>query len=319
MIGFIWLILAGLAVIVLFGTVALIRGMTHPPRKTHGNAVGLGLPTGPEDLGREGEAVRFRFPDGTRSDGWIVTGDRPDGPTVVLTHGFGDSRFGGLLWATLFLPHAAYAVVYDLRAHGNQTAKRFTGGYRERDDLLAVLEQLGERDLTRRGTVLFGCSMGANTALEAAAKAKPNPERFPIVGLILEGPYRHWSEPIRGMFRLRRYPREPFITLAQAWFRLTMPGSVRGFDKTIAAAAMDRPVLILHGTDDVLCPIGSARAIGQACADATLVEFAGGRHLDLAELDPQRYGEALAAFFRRLAPGAEAQSESQPESQEASS
>jgi len=298
MFGIVWLLLAGFFLIVLFGAAAVIHGMGHPARRTHGSAVGLGLPTGPGDLGRPGEAVTFRMPDGTRSDGWVVGGDAADGPTVVISHGFGDSRYGALLWSTLLLPRASQVVVYDLRAHGNHTAKRFTGGLIEAGDLLAIIEQLKERGLTERGVVLFGCSMGANISIEAAAKAEA--QRHPIVGLIAEGAFRRWSEPVRGMFYLRRYPPQPFIGLAYLWYRVFHPASMKRYDKTLAASRVSQPVLMLHGAADVLCPMASARAIARAFDDAELVIFDDGRHLDLAQVDPQRYGEAINAYFDRL-------------------
>lgn len=120
------------------------------------------------------EAVRARrestavSADGTRLH--IEEYGRPDGPTVVLSHGWTCST---LFWAPVVrLLAGDYRVVaYDQRGHGRSTLPVTRGGYRTgllADDLKAVLEAVlpaGER------AVLVGHSMGGMTIMAASGRA----------------------------------------------------------------------------------------------------------------------------------------------------
>ncbi len=164
--------------IVAIGTLALIHHMRHPFRKTFAVAMARGKPTDPRELGLAAREVTFRFDDGETSPGWIIegkksesaafTGDasRSPGPTIVLTHGLNDSRFGALKRVPSLVPFASRVVIYDLRGHGDSTAKVTTLTAKEPDDLIAVMNQVDD------GTpfVLVGHSMGAGIAIVAAAK-----------------------------------------------------------------------------------------------------------------------------------------------------
>jgi pimeloyl-ACP methyl ester carboxylesterase len=293
--GFLTLYLLALAIIIAGGVAALIRGLMRPPRKTIGVAVGRGLPTDPSEMGLAFDAAQLSLSDGSETSAWIVGGERDDGPVVLIVHGFGDSRLGALTWLPLLLPHASQVVLYDLRGHGESEARNAHCGTTDVADVHAILDQLRPE----RPVVLFGYSMGAGIAIAAAASAS---ETVPIVGVIGDGAYRRWDDPIRTYFRRRRWPVWPIVPLAGAVLRLTVPG-FGGFDRTAHARRLRCPLLLLHGSDDWLCPPDDAHAIATATASGELVLIEGGGHLDLPAVDPDRYADALTRFFGRTAVG----------------
>ncbi|HEX7008361.1 MAG TPA: alpha/beta fold hydrolase, partial [Phycisphaeraceae bacterium] len=272
------------------GAAAVIYQIRHPPRKTFAVALAHGDPTEPSELGYASQSVTFTLPDGTTTPGWIIDGRSHDGPTVIIVHGYGDSRYGALSWLPLVAPHAQRVVLFDLPGQGESQAKASGGGLREPADVLAVLDQID----APQGAVLFGYSMGAGIAIAAAAQAGQR-----IVGVIADGPYRDWDEPLRSHFRARRYPIFPILPLAGLILRWVARGFDR-FDRAAYAAQVRGPLLVLHGSEDELCPIESARAIALTAPRGRLVEFPGGHHLDLASIDAPRYRAALEAFFREI-------------------
>jgi len=293
--GLIVLLSLGALAVAGLSVAGLLYALTHPPRKTYAAALGRGDPTEPEAVGASGPAVTFTLADGSRSPGWVLEGGAAKGPTVLLLHGYGDSRYGALTWAPLLLPHAARLVVYDQRAHGESDAKRATLGPDEAHDAAAVIDQLEEMEApdNARPLVLFGYSMGAVVAL-AAATLRPGH----VTGVIADGVYRHWATPVHNVLRQRRYPAALLIALATPVLWLAGEG-YRRFDRAAFARKLQCPLLALHGSADRCCPLHEAQAVVDAAPDAELITFADAGHLDLASRQPQRYHDALAHFFRK--------------------
>lgn len=303
--GLLYLILLAIVLLWLLAAAGLVYALTHPKRKTFAVALGKGDPTDPADLQLQAQEVTFTLSDNSRTPGWVIEGRDADnsggGPTVVIVHGFADSRYGALKRVPLIVPFARRVVVFDLPGQGEAEAKRGYGGLREPDDVLAVLGQLPPPESTPEDSqqiVLLGSSMGAGVAIAAAAKAEGE-LRKAIVGVIAEGPYRLWDEPLHNMFRYKRYPRWPVIPLAGLWLWLTAKG-FKDFDRAKHAARLACPLLVLHGSEDDLCPITSARQIAEAAPAGRLVEIEGGGHNDLPDGHEAAYSAAIEGFMKNL-------------------
>lgn len=296
--GLLLLLLLAASIVLLLAVAGVLHQMRHPPRKTYATVLARGLPTDPADLSMTDREVSFDYPDRTTTPGWIIEGEKPDGPTVLLVHGFGDSRYGALTWAPLLAPFASHLVLFDLRGHGDATAPVSRGGVQEVDDVLGVIDQL-EPAQRERGVVLFGYSMGGGIVIAAAAQERARPV---VRGVVADGPYRFWQEPVAAVLRRRRYPRQPVLWLTTLVLRLVNPASVTRFDRAAHARRLTVPLLVLHGEEDGICPFASACTIAEAAPRGRLVEFPEGLHLDLAQRDPVRYRDALRRFFAELPP-----------------
>jgi len=298
--GLILLLSAGAAVAILVGAAGIIWALVRPPRVTYAVAVARDLPLGPEAVKREGEAVTFSLRGGADTPGWVLPGDDPDGPTVVFVHGYNSGRYLGLAYATRLVPHADRVVFFDLPGAGESKAKWSSAGINEHRDVRAVLDQLPPRaDGGDARVVLFGSSMGGGIAIAAAAEDNHGDRPGRVVGVIAQGTYRRPAGPIRQRMRNRRMPAQPIVWLVSLFFRLTHPGVTR-FDRAAHAARLRCPLLLLHGSDDPICPIGAAREIAAAADDAEIVAFEGGGHAKLAWDFKPEFRAALAGFFDKL-------------------
>lgn len=294
----------GLVILLLTAGVLLAAGLTagltyrliFPPRQGLGWALGRGYPSDPGQLGAAYVARHFTLPGGACTGGWLIAGGRPGGLVVVASHGWGENRHAALARAAMLLPHVGALVCYDLRGHGESTCRRCDWAVAEARDLHAILDQLQEQaGLVGGRVVLLGYSMGAAAALLAAVDDR----RRRIAGVIGEGVGATRLEPIAAVLRLRRLPVEPMLTTV----RLLLQGTRLWPPHLNMLPWMHKvacPVLLLHGRDDVVCTLASARQVAAALPDAELRVFETDAHLDLAQADPDGYLRAVLAFFNRL-------------------
>ncbi len=177
-----------------------------------------------------------------------------------------------------------------------------------------------------RPWILLGLSAGGGVSLratvehEAEARARgkrdhqPNAEPDPpanpspvVAGVILDGAYRHWDQPLREILKHRRYPIFPTLALAGIVMRIAGADTPQRFDRVAWAQRLPCPLLVLHGDQDSLCPLAGGRDIAEAAAangSPQLVTIKGGHHLDLHSVDQAQYETAISAFLRQLNPRA---------------
>ncbi len=275
-------------------------GLTHPRRQTYASAIGRNLPGDPGELD---EPIPFeeRIVPGNQADQtnqadlhlWVLQGKNPKGPRIVMTHGWGSSRIGGLKRLAPFIEHASQIILWDLPGHGDSAGKVRLGAT-EHADLARILASLEDGT----PTILYGWSMGAGVSL---ALVNAFGDQYPIIGLICESPYIHPATPARNVIRLRGIPYRlnltPAIWLLGICFGLGR--SWRGFARDELARSIKRPILILHGDADPVCPIDDARRISSCAPNAKLVPIIGGGHNNLwtDEVYAHQMSQAIELFL----------------------
>ncbi|HAI12421.1 MAG TPA: hypothetical protein DCM28_12000 [Phycisphaerales bacterium] len=293
--GLVILFATALGVIWLTGAWMLVHSMMHPSRKTYGVVVAREGVTEPSELNLLAQEVTFTFTDDSTSPAWIIEGAKLDGPTIILTHGWTNSRYGSLYKAARMVPWASRVVVYDMRGHGDNTAKVCTVGQLEPADLCSIMDQVQQTPDEK--FILVGSSMGAGITLHAAVNDQQHHVR--VIGVILDGPYRYAMQPVASHLRLKRIPPEPICMLANAMLRI-MFWNFAPYDRAMQAAELQCPVLVLHGSDDPICPASAGRSIAEAATDGTYVEITGGEHGGLPLVDEKTYHDAIEQFLNEL-------------------
>ena len=255
------------------------------------------------------------------------------GPGVVLVHGWESARDRTLPMAQFLHAAGFHCLTFDVRGHGANGAETLpisAGEFGE--DALAAFRSLMARPEVTVGAI-SGHSMGALGAILAAA-ADPR-----VAALVATsspaGPYRL----TRQTFRLAHLPIPAPIAWPLAWLTTRVYLRPRGhqvpdISATAAIARYRGPVLLAHGTEDAVMPVGHLARLADAAREArvddpeaapveTLV-VAGGEHSWLYEdagyrravarmltvacggpMDPDAAAEIAAATMAERIPDAE--------------
>jgi pimeloyl-ACP methyl ester carboxylesterase len=261
-------------------------------------------PCGPDGLLMpDGRSFAVSTDDGAVLEA-VVAGPA-EGATVVLPHCWTGNKE---IWAAVarrLVADGRRVVLYDQRGHGKSTLG--TGPMttdRLGDDLLAVLDEVGGRDL-----VLAGHSMGGMT-IQALASNHPEVIRERVRGIALVATAcRVWVPPLpaalfnpimgemadrqiarRGLGATRgsvgSRPQRAHVQATFDAFQAT-PGAVRtGFlsgmarmDHRRGIASIDVPVEIVVGTRDMLTPPARARELARLIPNAHLTVLPGRGHM----------------------------------------
>ncbi|OJW23452.1 MAG: hypothetical protein BGO49_02275 [Planctomycetales bacterium 71-10] len=261
-------VLAGLALVVVeFGAWALVT-----PRRS----------SDPAPFGSD-EAIRAVAADGVALAGRWIPADRPTGRTVILVHGFIDGPGMMILdRAPAVLARGWNVAAIDLRGYGASEGMHSTFGAREADDLRAWLDVLA--GLAPPGEpfapVAWGRSMGAAIALRAAVADRR------VRALVLEAPMVDLRSSVAKVMRNKRLPMAPTLSRLVVRRAGKIAGtSLAGPAMADLAARFDRPVVVVHGSNDDLIPSAVARELADSFpAPAPFLEVPGARHADVARV-----------------------------------
>lgn len=302
LLGLAQLLAIGLGVYLLALIWHTMRRLTRPPRRTYASAVARGLPGDPSEAldGRPFESWTLKSR-GLDLPVWDVKGDDPHGPIVIFLHGWGDGRVGALQRMGPFVPNCSRLLALDLPGNG-EAPGTCSLGTREVEDVDEMIERVRDDDHV---IVLYGWSMGAGVAIDAASRSD---EHFSqITGVIAEAPYRLAPTPAHNVLRNASLPYTFNLRPAMALLSLRFGRGLRWreFDRAGLAAKLVCPLLVIHGVDDEVCPVDDAREIAAMASVATLCEVKQGRHNDLWTNEAHRaqVSEAIDAFMSRVKHG----------------
>lgn len=202
--------------------------------------------------------------------------------TVLLLHGYRDSKENVLHWGLFLAEHGYRCVLVDLRGHGASSGERIGFGAFEAADLSRVLDDVYARGLARGPVGVLGISYGASTALLLASRD----ERVATV-VSLE-PYSEGDKAVvefaHGVAPVRAARISP-QTFAAGVKRAARRAQFT-WEQTSVLAAMPRvrqPVLFFHGAKDTwLSPEHSRALFARAAEGSRLVILPEDTHLSLA-------------------------------------
>jgi hypothetical protein len=123
----------------------------------------------PKDASLPQEDIEITTFDGWKLKGWLCKHINARA-TVIFLHGVGDCMITGIPLARLFFNHGFNVFLYDSRQHGESEGPYCTYGYYEKRDVVTVIDWLYSRaDMNIGALGVFGTSMGAAVAIQAAA------------------------------------------------------------------------------------------------------------------------------------------------------
>jgi len=231
----------------------------------------------PASLGLEDVRVgRLQTKDGETLEFWS-SDPAPGNPTIVFFHGNAGNLMHRIPTFRTFRDRGYGFVALDYRGYGNSTGKPTAAALH--DDARLLLKTVTDSmHVPASSILLYGESLGTGLATRLASEED-------VAGLVLQSPYTSVADAARqGFFWL-----PVGLLLTETFSNIDYIGQVR------------EPVLIIHGEDDSLFPVGMAQEIAsKAPSRVTTAYLAGIGHNDMSALD---IGLHLQDFVGLLAAG----------------
>jgi pimeloyl-ACP methyl ester carboxylesterase len=235
--------------------------------------------------------------DGVRIAGWYVpaaNGAGPQGPTVILVHGYTSNKSSILPYAA-GLHESFNLVAFDQRNGGRSTGSATTYGVLEQNDLRAVIDWV-EREKAPSWIGVLGNSMGAATAITEAR----TDDR--VQALALDSMHARLAYQFERRLEKNGHPAYPgtWAIFIGSWIRTGQ--DLGNADPIDAMPELGRrPMLVTHGTaDDEDVPERTEQLVADAAAAGIPVELhwcEGAGHGRVDDVCPDEFGTWIRDFF----------------------
>jgi hypothetical protein len=221
-----------------------------------------------------GERIELRMKDGTVLAGWYLPS--PARPAAAVLWFYGNGETIADIWPIIrdFRPPHAALLVLDYPGYGGSEGRATEAGVYEAAELAyQALRSRPEVDSAR--IYVYGRSVGSAPATAVAAQHE-------VAGLILESAFTSARDMAARHYRL--VPR--FVV------RLRL-------DNLGAMARVRCPVLVFHGTEDVIVPLKMGRTLAAAVpGPVEFVMIEGSGHNDTYAVGGDAYRDKVWSFVR---------------------
>ena len=247
------------------------------------------------------ETVTIPVAEGVTLEAWWIKASYPTAQeTVIVTHGYGTSRrdYNALLPSSMLAKEGFNVLLVDQRDTGNSTCVdgRHSAGQDESDDFAAVADWLVlEKGIAPEKIGMFGVSGGGIATAILPAKTDN------VAAFAIEAPIFDFAETAQREVVFQGFP-------AFLWQLADVAAKLRGVnlnETPIPAgieAAGERPILLLHGTEDQrLAYAGALKFLeyGESVGvNVQLETFTAADHTEGMLSETERYAKVLTTFFR---------------------
>ena len=236
----------------------------------------------PADAGLKYEDVSFDTDGGRQLHGWYIPGEiEAENATWIWFHGNG-GNIGHRVDELAMLHHrlGVNLFIFDYQGYGQSQGQPTEQGTYQ--DARAALEYVSNRTgVDAQKIVYFGRSLGAAVAVELATEKPPS-------GLILVSSFSSVSDMARLAF--------PYLPVG--WLLKDR------YDSISRIRAVHTPLLIIHGDQDDMVPVGQGRALFEAANQPkTFLVLPGAAHNDTHINGGPVYWDALEEFSASLTAG----------------
>jgi dipeptidyl aminopeptidase/acylaminoacyl peptidase len=265
-----------------------IRASLAAPRMAHDRT--------PADCGLPFETVRIDTANGRGLHGWLippVTGTALPWPTVIVLHGWGGNAATMLPLARPLCEAGFASLFVDARCHGASDDDSFASLPRFAEDVEHAMRWLTRRaEIDARHIGLIGHSVGAGAVLLVASR------RPDVAAVVSVAAFSHPAAMMRRWLSQKRIPERPLGRYVLGYVQDTIGHRFDDIAPVATIARVTCPVLLVHGADDEVVPLGEAQQIFAARSHERVeLLVLGGDHDSFADLE--RHLERLTDFLRR--------------------
>lgn len=248
------------------------------------------------------EPVRVNGQDGTILRGTYIENRHDSHKTVILIHGLYQNRSMCLPYMEVYRRLGYNILLIDLRGHGESEGAHTEWGIREIDDLAMWCQWLRNRD-EQMSIGLHGVSLGAAMALLYAGSEYGKDLSFVVAdssygNIISLGREKLWqaSGDKRAIWSYDLL--DPFFQAAMFYHTHK---TVSSLEPAQAVKRMKMPVLFLHGSEDALVPVKTAKSLYDNCTSPKkeLYIFADSPHAVGIETDRREYLRVVSHFLEK--------------------
>ncbi len=232
-------------------------------------------------------------------DGWYILGESHQ-PTLIFVHGIGSVRSGdnAVALASKIVAQGYNVLMFDLRGHGTSGGELISCGYFEQQDVLGAFDFLVKRGVPSESIGVVGFSMGAATAVLAAAKEPA------ICALVADSPYARVSDLIAQetaqKTALPEWMCPVFLPGVSLICRLLYGVDIGALAPEEAVQYLPYPILVIHGIADSRIPfVHGVRVHEAAHPDSSIWLVPEVDHVDAYITYPEEYVDRILDYFDR--------------------
>lgn len=212
------------------------------------------------------EKVWVTAPDGIQLRGTYIENSEPTNNTVILLHGLFQNRTMCLPYIRIYRNLGYNVLLIDLRGHGESGGSHTDWGLSEQGDMDAWMAFLKERN-PHMTVGLHGISLGAAMALLYAGGSHGSNVSFVVAdssyGNIIALGQEKLREAQADKWTIRGYKLlDPFFQGAMYYHTGKL---VSDIEPAQAVKHITARVLFLHGSDDALVPVKTAKSLYDNC------------------------------------------------------
>ena len=242
------------------------------------------------------EDIVLETKEGFKLSCWFVKQPETSRGTIIYLHGVGDCKIGGVSYAQLFYKRGFNVFLYDSRRHGSSEGYYCTFGFYEKYDLSLAIDYLLSRGDARIGNIgVFGTSMGAAVALQAAAIDRR------IKAIVAEASFTDLrTVMVDYQKRIIKLPWHFLRNLAMSQSQRLAHFKARFVSPIHSVQSVRKPVLFIHGTDDTRIRAEYSKALyDNANQPKELFLIHKGDHTNLLNVGGSEYETRIVSFFEK--------------------
>jgi len=251
----------------------------HPPRYYDKNT--------PEDYNINYENFSVLTSDKIRIKGWLIESDKANG-TIIVGHGYPFDK-GNILQVAKFLYPDYNLLFYDHRYFGESEGKITTAGYREVEDVKAVIN-FAQKKFNNQPIALYGFSLSASAMLMTKSNE--------INAIITDSPYANLDNMIDHIYFIFGPLKFPFVITTKFYAKIFLNINTKKVSPEQSIKNLTIPILLIHGEKDSQIPIENAYILKKSNPDIELWIVKNADHGYSYAMNPDEYKSKIKSFLK---------------------